>query len=603
MNNISVILLSMAVFLAVMLYLTINEGNREKWVGIAFSIAAIGGLIIYGYAYSKSPDVGLVEVFRTVIDTGRMFAGANNASAFTEAVGKGSYWHIAFWGIHFLAYYSMASMFILVLGKSVIRRFKSWLLRINDVELIYGINDSSLAYGRTVSEGKRVSVVYVDVDGMKWESDIRHQGGLLYTDSTALNPDKKLLKRIGVRRGTGKLHLTALSDNTDSNFEYAMKLKKCLEDAKINPSQTGITILGREELEGAKLLNHKDKYGYGQVKVFDKTELIARLLMQKYPLCNAVEFDENGKAKEDLEILLIGFGRLGQEILKKFVANGQFEGINFKVRVYDPCYESIDGFYQLRYAQMLENYDIKFFDRDGRSRHLTSYINENCSNIKYIVTAVGNEELGREIATSIQELLHEKKKSLPIYQCTKNSVLCYRFNEERTISSLNDANILYGGKMDDLAKEINHYYCGEDGSLEEQWAECDYFSRMSCRASADYLSSLFKRLDLKGKNKDELSQELLENLAKTEHIRWMGFHYSMGFSGMDEQTLKDRAEQYRKDPSIRILKDMSNKRHACLIPWDELDKLSAFENSVTGKNLDYKQMDRDNVTVMLKLLK
>ena len=71
---------------------------------------------------------------------------------------------------------------------------------------------------------------------------------------------------------------------------------------------------------------------------------------------------------------------------------------------------------------------------------------------------------------------------------------------------------------------------------------------------------------------------------------------------MDEETLKKRAELFKTDTSLRISKDLSARRHACLIPWDDLDALSEYENKVTGKNIDYKQMDRDNITVMLKLL-
>ncbi|MDC7293192.1 hypothetical protein NXH67_06655 [Butyrivibrio sp. DSM 10294] len=600
MGNLSIILLSVAVFMAMVLYLTINQDNREKWVGIAFSIASLGGLLVYGYAYSKSPDMGAVEVLRTVIDTGRMFAGMNNVAVFTEAVGEGSPWHIMFWGAHFLAYYSMASVFILVLGKSAIKKFRSWLLRINDVELIYGINESSLEYGRTVSEGKRVSVVFVDTDAMKWEADVRQIGGLIYTDPSALNPDIHLIKRLGIKKGKSKLHLTALSDNADQNFDYAKKLLRSLEKGNINPEQTGITIIGREELEGMRLLAGPGKYGYGQVKVFDKTELIARLLMQKFPLCDVVEFDEQGNARNGVEILLVGFGRLGQEVLKKLVANGQFEGSSFKVRVYDPKFEKIDGYFRYRYNAMLENYDIKFFAEDGRSRHLTNYVLDNAKTINYVITAVGDDELGREIATDILDLFHEKKRVVPVYQCTSDSVWQYRYGEERKIWSLNDANILYGGKMDDRAKEINHFYHGEEGDLERQWAECDYFSRMSCRASADFLTALFKRLRITGD--DKISEEFLENLARTEHHRWNAFHFSMGFATMDEETLKKRAELFKTDTSLRISKDLSARRHACLIPWDDLDALSEYENKVTGKNIDYKQMDRDNITVMLKLL-
>jgi hypothetical protein len=47
---------------------------------------------------------------------------------------------------------------------------------------------------------------------------------------------------------------------------------------------------------------------------------------------------------------------------------------------------------------------------------------------------------------------------------------------------------------------------------------------------------------------------------------------------------------------------MSEKTYIYEYGKDELDELSAKENEVTGKNVDYKQMDRDNITVVIKLL-
>ena len=76
----------------------------------------------------------------------------------------------------------------------------------------------------------------------------------------------------------------------------------------------------------------------------------------------------------------------------------------------------------------------------------------------------------------------------------------------------------------------------------------------------------------------------------------------MGFSKMEDKVLKERAELFKTDTGLRISKDLSLRQHACLVPWEELDALSDYENKVTGKNVDYKQMDRDNINVMIGLL-
>ena len=62
-----------------------------------------------------------------------------------------------------------------------------------------------------------------------------------------------------------------------------------------------------------------------------------------------------------------------------------------------------------------------------------------------------------------------------------------------------------------------------------------------------------------------------------------------------------RAEVYKEEVAqtgtgrIRIGKNLEQRLHGCLIDWDDLDELSKRENAVTGKNVDYKQMDRNNI--------
>ena len=48
---------------------------------------------------------------------------------------------------------------------------------------------------------------------------------------------------------------------------------------------------------------------------------------------------------------------------------------------------------------------------------------------------------------------------------------------------------------------------------------------------------------------------------------------------------------------------MQDRTHACLIGWEELDALSQRESRLTGKELDYKAMDADNVRLIPELLR
>ena len=54
---------------------------------------------------------------------------------------------------------------------------------------------------------------------------------------------------------------------------------------------------------------------------------------------------------------------------------------------------------------------------------------------------------------------------------------------------------------------------------------------------------------------------------------------------------------------VKISKDARARRHACLVPWEELNALSKRENELTGRNTDYQQMDINNVLALPKLLR
>ena len=106
------------------------------------------------------------------------------------------------------------------------------------------------------------------------------------------------------------------------------------------------------------------------------------------------------------------------------------------------------------------------------------------------------------------------------------------------------------------------------------------------------------------------SQELLTNLGQTEHLRWNAFHFAMGYRTMTQEEFDDRAAAWQRSQEqggvprgFKIAKDQSARAHACLIPWDALDALSAKENAVTGRGVDYKAYDINNVLTLPRMLR
>ena len=77
----------------------------------------------------------------------------------------------------------------------------------------------------------------------------------------------------------------------------------------------------------------EERYGYGFVNVFEPAMLAARALIRMVPPWDLVSFGADGRAKEDFECVVAGFGRHGQAVLRQLVMNGQFAGSHFRATV------------------------------------------------------------------------------------------------------------------------------------------------------------------------------------------------------------------------------------------------------------------------------
>ena len=603
MSNVIIILIAAAVFLARIIWFTVDTEHVKKWTGISFLVAIAGGLVIYGNIdASQFSELPPIAVLRTVVHVSRMFGNAGDSAhdSFVKVVGQNIFTSCFYWIVHFFAYYSVISALILVIGKDILKSFRTWLLRFRDIEIIYGIDDNTLRLGEALCKEGRVALVFVG-GGSVPDSYLNRTGALVYSDPDAMQPSDKFIKRLALKDGKRRIRVSALSRDYEKNYSYAHKMMNCLKRANIQPENTELVMFARASSIGNELLALGTDYGYGKVKAFEQTELTARLLTWKYPIADVMSFDDKGRATKDIDVLMVGFGGIGQEILRKLVPVAQFEGSSLHVHIFDSCYEKVNGFFSSRYPGLLENYDIKFEAADARSIRFADYVKEKADRLSLITVEVGNESLGQEITYGIMDILSDNGATLPIYQCYDDKIIRNKKCEDCVTTSVFDKEIMYGRSLDALAKEINHYYCKE-GDPEEQWKSCDYFSRMSCCASADYLSGLIRRLGLAKTPADSIGGELLENLARCEHLRWMGFHYAIGYQPMTDDERSERAELYKKDPSINLTKDVVKRRHACLIPWDKIDALSEFETNLTGKKHDYKQVDRDNVKAVCGII-
>lgn len=579
-------------------------------------VSIFGGILIYGYGYGHDcllQDMPMA-VLKAAISAIGMLLGRNDWADVADApFFQSGFGTFVFWLLHVLGMYAAAGTAAATVGASLLRRFRLWLSRWNDVVLIYGIHTVSLEFGQELLARKRTSVVFVDEEPSETlVKEIHAMGGVDRSDAHALAADRRFVKSMGIRPGKRKIWLYVMAKENTKNLCYADAFKKALEAEKILPEQTSLVLIGAEEGVQTSFVAKEGRYGYGNLDIIDKAQLAARRLIRQYPPAKALTFDEKGKATQDLDCMIFGFGRIGQAVLQQVTINGQFYGSTFHAAVFDPKCAELTGCVRVQNKCLLDDYDIRFVNCDARSKEMYEYLESHKDTLNYAVVCTGSDKINEEIADELLRHFARRGKNLPVYTCSYSGVQRISFDSVPKKWKLYCADLLWQNGMDIMAMAVNQIYCQGNGkTMQKNWESCDYFSRMSSRAFADFIPSMLHMAGqtLEGVPADWKPEgELLENLAITEHMRWCAFHYSMGYTPMTPEEFHTRGRQHAKEREetgkgkLRIGKDTLRRVHACLTPWEKLDELSQAENSYTGKNLDYKDMDRNNVLAMPQIL-
>lgn len=605
-----------AVFIVLVLLLAAKPKLSKAFTFAAFGVGSIGGLSIYGYGYAMVTDNFILAVLKAVLAVCGSFLGNNEYESIASAPYMQAQWmQILCAFVRLCALYATASAVITAVGAQALKRLRLWLGYRTPLHLIFGTNDNALHFGKELIAHQRGIVVFVsrqpDTAAIATIDDL---GCVLQSDASATSADKRFLRRIGFGKGKRAIALYALDEDSSENIQYATSLLNTLREMEVPAERTSLVLMAQEEIAVSWLQQTPGKYGYGFVSAVNEPQMAARLLTTKYPPCNVVDFDAEGKATNHFEALLVGFGQVGQAVLRAIVMNAQFEGSHFKLDVFAQNVNSIDGNFISQYDNLLKEYDIHFYDQDARSRCMYEYLKQRASTLRYIVIATGSEKNNHEIAEELIAFLNNIGRKIPIYKCSRQSVAAYQSDGTiGSVQSVYSADLLCSHILDQKAMLLNQkYQSPTDKTPLQSWMECDYFSRQSCRAAADFIPAVLRAAQKSEQQVIdgdwELSPAQIENLSRTEHLRWCAFHYCMGFSAMDDGEFSERAEAYCQQkaqggkPTIRISKNIIGRTHACLIPWEALDALSAKESALLGRNIDYKAMDTDNIMTIPQLL-
>ncbi len=614
MLTITVLILATALLLAMVFNFVLKPRYSAELTTACMITALVSGLLIYGTGYAQVTGDAALSILRTPFAVIRMFVGVNDLSGISGSTFVSSKAGIFFfWFVHLCAFYSMASAVMFTLGAELLRHLRVFLSRTGELVLIYGIHDGSIKLGRDCLSAGGCSVIFAEESiSPEDAAKLNNLGMAVVVGEHVSSPDKTFLRKLHLKKR--KLSVYALSETADQNLVFAEKLLMALEKAGIPAQQTSITLPGEEDIISPMLQATEEKYGYGFVQAIDEPELAARAVIRVCPPWEALSFNENGRAEEDYSCAVIGFGKHGQALLKQLIMNGQFAGSQFHANVFSPNWEEEAGAFFSESPEIFRQYDIHCFRADARSRLFYSWLEEQLTSLKLIAVCTGDEALNNEITNDLMLFLKRKNaESICVIQCGKFGV-----RHQAAIGSQVERIIIYTRALlsaeiaDRNAMNLNSIYDSSARSAWEKWLSCDSFDRASSRASADFIPAMMM---ISHSSREQIlsgdwnpSPELLETMGETEHLRWMAFHFVMGYSVMSSEKLEENARimaENRKAGvacSARITKDSDARLHACLIPWEELDALSQRETELTGRKADYRQIDKNNILALKQIL-
>ncbi len=525
--------------------------------------------------------------------------------------------------VHFFAVFLTASAVILAFGSRLVRRLHLKYLPGKHLNLIYGVNEDTLRFGSALIQEKKGRTVFVGESQNETDADrILEMGSILFDGDNALTGGVSFLKAIGLRSGTQRLSVYCLSGEDDKNLQYAVNLRDSLEKAGIKPDQTRLTLMTASSEAGERLQavvrkgeEKEDRlcYGYGSVLALERQVLAARMMIRQYPPYKTLEFSKDGSAVRDFRALIVGFGPSGQAALRVLAANAQFTGSRFAATVAAEDPDASAGLFLRRYRSLLTELPVSFLNTNCKSTRFYDFLLEEMAHLNYVAVCLDSEAESVCAAREITLFLRETGSRAAVAACFSNGVQSFGAEGLPRRHDLYTTEILCGDTLDRMAMAINHKYQRDaHQTTEEDWLSCDYFSRQSCRASTDFTEAM---LASAGRTKEEIVKSgwpddpvLMENLARTEHLRWCAFHYAQGYRPMTAAAFDERGAAYKEEvrtrgaSKIRISKDTVRKEHACLIPWEELEALNQREAAYTGIHKDYQQMDLDNVLIIPELL-
>jgi hypothetical protein len=315
--------------------------------------------------------------------------------------------------------------------------------------------------------------------------------------------------------------------------------------------------------------NFHSTFASGNIKTFCTEETVARLFWKQPHI-----FEQISKPKAVKQIVLIGFGELGEQLLYWGLLNLIFspeETIEYHI------FGDGSTFRAIRHGMEQITDPVRFYDQPWYTER--SLIEQ--ADLVIVIEQERQSELLSDL------LLATTAACVDVFAANANAVELLDGNERLRIFRWKEEAQKLSYILDDVllrrAKRINlrysHLYQSveeTDENMEREWLNLNTFTRYSNISAADYHEIHLMMLEKMGIEPaaEKIDEDILDQLAHLEHIRWCRYHY------LNNWHYGKCAGGARKDSIRRI--------HTDLVPYEALTEAE-------------KEKNRENIRILLSV--
>jgi voltage-gated potassium channel Kch len=355
-----------------------------------------------------------------------------------------------------------------------------------------------------------------------------------------------------------------VSDESDSkNIAVANRINEYLKKENKVKIYTNV-----EDYITMSVASNKDNISF-----FNNSLTATRKLFQSKCLTTGVNtFDKN---KEQVHLLVIGFGNYGQSVALEAIKLGHFyNGNSLKITIVDQSKTAFDAFKKYYNYESIAALELEFVLMNVESKDFDQRILDNFD-ATYVAICLSDDNTTQLILQDMAAKLHQNEsldgKHIPFavrikedddLRCNYESIDILKF-EQTTIKDIK------GVDLNDKAQDLHEMYGGiwEGLSFHEKdknYAPADHEIIKTAviknlihehgQEEVEKAVSLQKQKD-KHYKFNELS-DMQQKMIDMEHRRWNAYHYINGWKSKD---IYD--------------KDAEHKLHPCLINTSKLENL------------------------------